>query len=66
MPVAGVTVTTTCADLPVPSVERTVIVAVPSDTAVTSPLLTLAMFLSEETHFKVLFVASAGDIVAVN
>ena len=49
-----------------PSVALTVMVAVPSLTAVTSPFAsTVAMFSSEEVHARLLFDALAGSTLAV-
>ena len=61
----GFTVTRQLPDLLLPSVDVAVIVAVPADTPVTSPLLlTAAMAGLLEVQLRVLLVALSGDTVA--
>jgi hypothetical protein len=63
---ASVTVTAQVAVLLLPSAVVTVMVALPADIAVTVPFDTLATALLLLLHVTVLFVASAGETVAVN
>jgi hypothetical protein len=62
--VSRVTTTVQEALLPLPSVAVAMIFADPMDTAVTTPLLTVATLLLELVQFMSLFVVLSGQIVA--